>query len=305
VAGEVRFRAAEARLWESFGLAPREEHTALGRLGVSVRVQTVGEGPPVLFVHGANNAGASWASLVPLLPDRRCVLLDRPGCGLSDPLPRRLGDLDDLAGFADALVVDVLDALGIDRAAVIATSYGGYLALRATHAHPDRITRVLLFGWSLGASRMPASLRLASIPAVGRLMTAVPHNERSVRALLRHIGLRGALRSGRFTPAMLDWYVSLLRDTDTLRNELRAVPRFPVLRMDDRMLLPAPFLGEVGTPVHCLWGEDDPFGGVAAARSFVALLPRAELDVLPGAGHAVWVDDPPRAAATVRAFLGG
>jgi pimeloyl-ACP methyl ester carboxylesterase len=152
---------------------------------------------------------------------------------------------------------------------------------------------------------MPASLRLASIPAVGRLMTAVPHNERSVRALLRHIGLRGALRSGRFTPAMLDWYVSLLRDTDTLRNELRAVPRFPVLRMDDRMLLPAPFLGEVGTPVHCLWGEDDPFGGVAAARSFVALLPRAELDVLPGAGHAVWVDDPPRAAATVRAFLGG
>jgi pimeloyl-ACP methyl ester carboxylesterase len=305
VTDEARFRAAEAQLWESFGVAPHEERLALDRLGISVRVQTVGAGPPVLFVHGAHNAGASWASLVPLLPDHRCLLLDRPGCGLSEPLPSCLADLDELARYADALVVDVLDALAIERAAVAATSYGGYFAVRAAHAQPDRVARVLLFGWSLGASRLPASLRLASLPEVGRLMTAVPQNERSVRALLRRIGLRGALDSGRFTAAMLDWYVSLLRDTGTLGNELRAVPRFPLLRMDDRMLLSADLLGEVRTPVHCLWGEDDPFGGIAAARTFVGLLPDARLELLPGAGHAVWVDDPERAAVTARSFLAG
>ena len=58
------------------------------------------------------------------------------------------------------------------------------------------------------------------------------------------------------------------------------------------------------TPVCFLWGEEDPFGGAEIARRFVEHLPNAELELLPGAGHAVWIDDPDRAAATVRRFLG-
>jgi pimeloyl-ACP methyl ester carboxylesterase len=102
---------------------------------------------------------------------------------------------------------------------------------------------------------------------------------------------------------MVDWYLALLRDTDTMRNELSAGPRFPLRAMDDRLLLPASLLAGIHTPVRFLWGEEDPFGGADIAQQFVELLPDAELELLPGAGHAVWIDDPDHAATTTNRFL--
>ncbi|MFN3217070.1 MAG: alpha/beta fold hydrolase [Acidimicrobiales bacterium] len=80
-----RFRQSERRLWESVGVEPSERYVQL-RAGGMVRVQETGDGPPVLLVHGAVNAGTSWMSLMAKLPDFRCIALDRPGCGLSDPI---------------------------------------------------------------------------------------------------------------------------------------------------------------------------------------------------------------------------
>jgi pimeloyl-ACP methyl ester carboxylesterase len=65
-----------------------------------------------------------------------------------------------------------------------------------------------------------------------------------------------------------------------------------------------PAVAAIDTPTSFLWGDDDPFGGSDIARAFVALLPDAELELMPGAGHAVWMDDPENAAVTVRQFLG-
>ena len=74
-----RYRQAERNLWESVGAQPTERHVKLDRTGTTVRLQEVGDGPPVVFVHGASNAGTSWASLAARLDDFRCILVDRPG----------------------------------------------------------------------------------------------------------------------------------------------------------------------------------------------------------------------------------
>lgn len=305
---EARFRATEARLWSSVGVVPAERRIALGAWGRTVRVQEIGDGPPVLFVHGAANAGSSWATLVARLRGYRCLLLDRPGCGLSDRIQPRPADLAAIETFADALIPEVLDALGVERAHVVATSFGGYFALRAAAAHPDRIDRMVEFGWTIGApvGTVMLPMRVSSLPGLGWAMARVPPNERMVRALLRRIGLAGALASGRFTQAMVDWYVSLLRDTPTMRNEIESTPRIirPLRGMDERMVLPPDLLAAVRAPVRFVWGEDDPNGGGECARAFVAGLPAAELELVPGAGHAPWMDDPDHAAATTRAFLG-
>lgn len=87
---EARYRVAERRLWESKGVTPTERRLHLTRNGVDVRVLEAGNGPPVLFVHGGNVSGSSWAALVARLPGFRCIVLDRPGCGLSDPLAATL-----------------------------------------------------------------------------------------------------------------------------------------------------------------------------------------------------------------------
>ncbi len=303
---EARFRAAEQRLWTSFGVTPTEQRIRLSR-GVTVRVQEIGEGPAVVFVHGATNGGSSWAPLVARLEGFRCVLLDRPGCGLSDPVVHGLADMQRLAEFGDSLIIDVLDAMGLDKAHVVATSFGGYMGLRAAAAHPERIDRMVEFGWTIGApiGKTPFVMRLAGIPIMGRLMASVPPNKRAVRAMLRSIGLRQAIDAGRVSDEAIEWFLALLRDTDTMRNEIKTLPRvISLIRgMNDSLLLPESLLASIRTPIYFLWGEEDLYGGPETARQFVARIPGAELELLPGAGHAPWMDNAEHAATTTSRFL--
>lgn len=307
---ELRFRAAEERLWASVGVAPVEHRVRLAS-GESVRVQESGMGDPVLFVHGASNGGASWAPLVARLDGHRCLVLDRPGCGLSDAVKggAGLGDIDAVEAFADDLIRNVLDALELPSAHIVATSYGGYFAFRGAAAHPARVDRLVEFSWPMGApmEAVPLAMRIAAVPGLGSLMARLPPTRASVRMLLRQIGLRGALASGRFDDVMLDWFLAVLRDTDTLRNELRATPKAitPIGGLNERMLLKPELLARVAGPVQFIWGADDPNGGEAIARDFVGHFPDARLEMVDGAGHAPWIDDPERAATATREFLTG
>jgi 2-hydroxy-6-oxonona-2,4-dienedioate hydrolase len=135
---EHAYRQAERAFWSEVGVTPKERRIPLERNAVTVRVQELGDGPPVLFLHGGPGAcGTAWASLAARLPDLRCLLLDRPGTGLSDPKP--LPDPAAVRHETETLVVDVLDALGIDRAHLVGSSHGGYAALLAPQATPSAL----------------------------------------------------------------------------------------------------------------------------------------------------------------------
>ncbi len=179
----ARYREVEARLWSSLGAAPRERWVHLRTADAIVRVQELGEGPPMLFLHGGAVCGSCWAPLVARLAGFRCLVLDRPGCGLSDPLPAGLADIGRLQAFSDELVADVLDALDVEHAHVAATSFGGYMALRSAAAHPDRLDSLLLFGFPVGApiGRTPFVMRFGGAPGTAQLMGAIPPNPRMVR----------------------------------------------------------------------------------------------------------------------------
>jgi 2-hydroxy-6-oxonona-2,4-dienedioate hydrolase/4,5:9,10-diseco-3-hydroxy-5,9,17-trioxoandrosta-1(10),2-diene-4-oate hydrolase len=56
-------------------------------------------------------------------------------------------------------------------------------------------------------------------------------------------------------------------------------------------------------PVLFLWGDEDPNGGTAVARSFVGRFPNAQLEIIPEAGHAPWIDDLGMCAERTREFL--
>ena len=303
---ERKYRNAEARYWDVEGVTPTEEWLDLRRAGARVRVQVVGEGPPVLFVHGGSVSGTCFASLVARLAGFRCLVLDRPGCGLSERAAGTVADVDAFAAFADALIVDVLDALELDRAHVVATSLGGYHALRTASAHPDRVRRVVELGFPIGAPNgpMPLVMRLAGVRSLGWVMARVPMNERAVRSMLRQIGLRQALDAGRFSQEGVDWFGAVLRHTDTMRNEIAASPILHGLRgVNDSIVLDDELLGRIRAPVRFVWGAEDPFGGADVASRFVAKVPGAQLELIEGGGHAVWLDDPDGVADRVTRFL--
>lgn len=290
---ELAYRAAERRLWRSIGARPTERIIHLERIGVDVRLQEVGSGPPVLFIHGIATSGVSWAALAARATGFRCLILDRPGTGLSQPLTRSI-DPTTIAELSDVLVADVLDALELPSTHVVASSLGGYVALRSAAANPDRVERMVQFSWPVGAPTraLPILLRALSLPGFRRLFERLPRTERSIRILLERMGHGEKLLDGRISQREIDCYLALMLHTDTMRNELAPVPALmSPFRGLERLHLDDDVLARVVCPTLFVWGGGDPFGGEAVARALVDRLPNAELDVMPEAGHSPWLDD--------------
>jgi len=303
----ARYLESERRLWDKLGVTPLDRRVTLAS-GGEVRVQEVGEGRPVVFIHGGSIAGTSWCQLVAALDGVRCIVVDRPGCGLSDPIVGGpLRDLASVEAYADRLLADLLDAFGLDQAAVAATSYGGFFAFRGAAAAPDRVDKLVEYGWLIGApgEAVPFSARVAGVPGMRALMTRVPMTRGMVKGALRQFGLGRAIDSGAFDDDMLDWAHALLRHTDTLANETGSSPDVitPIRGQNTDLLLTDELLSTLTMPVLLLWGEDDPNGGAAVARAFAPRLPDAELVIVPGAEHAPWIDAPATCVGRTQAFL--
>jgi 2-hydroxy-6-oxonona-2,4-dienedioate hydrolase len=296
---------AERRVWDRVGVEPVEHRLDLARVGTTVRVQEVGTGPPAVFLHGASVGGTSWADLAAALPDVRCILVDRPGCGGCHPPPTG-GDLQGLLAVADDLVADVLDALDLASAAVVGTSRGGMGALRGAAAHPDRVERLVLLGWCLGVpggTPAPWWIRAGALPGAARLMAAAPMSRRPLEVALRRWGMSRAIDSGAMSDAALDWLVTLYRDTGTLELEAATAAELLTVRDGWRDVVPADRLAAIRAPALLVWGDEDPFGDERDARLLADALPDAEVHVLARAGHAPWLDRPATCADLVRTFL--
>jgi pimeloyl-ACP methyl ester carboxylesterase len=302
---ETQYRAAERELWAWAGLEPTERRIRLPRSGTTVRVQEVGEGEPVVFVHGGPNSGSTWAPLVAHLDGFRCLLLDRPGTGLSDPLPDP--GLDALIRFSETVLGDLLDASGLHSAHAVGSSLGGFVLLRGSAAEPERVERMIQMGCPAMVPGMltPPFMRVLGTPVLGRLVRALPPSERTGRMMLRQIGHGASLDAGRFPAPFERWYLALQRHTDTMANDADLISEAMGPRgFHARHTIPEDVLSSVKAPTLLHWGADDTFGGEDVARRLVGLLPDAVLDLVPDGGHLPWLDDPVRSAATVIAFLG-
>ncbi|ALE77964.1 alpha/beta hydrolase [Pseudonocardia sp. AL041005-10] len=101
-------------------------------------------GPPVLAVHGVTGHGLRWRPLFAALPRLRWIAVDVRGHGRSPWAPpwnleRHVADL-----------VEVLDAEGVGRAAVVGHSFGGAVATHLARTAPDRVGRLALLDPALG-----------------------------------------------------------------------------------------------------------------------------------------------------------
>ena len=270
-------------------------------------MQEVGVGPPVVFIHGVGVAGSSWVLLADALKDDfRCVLVDRPGCGLSDPVPNGpLSTPADFKHYADDLVPDLLDGLDMEAAAIACTSLGGFFGFRAAVAHPQRVTRLVEYSWAMGSpmAKVPTMMRLGSPAPMKAIMVRMPINRRAVKMMLKQAGLKRAIESGNFDDAMVDWMVSLLKHTGTFRSETENNVFITLRGQNPEALFTDAELQRVDMPVLVLWGDEDTNGGEAEAHAFASRLPKATLDIVQRAGHAPWIDRLELCASKTRAFL--
>jgi len=303
IAADPRYRESEDRLWDSVGLSPAELIVPLRSSGTRARVQEVGTGPAVLFIHGGPNSGSTWAPLLPYLEGFRCLLLDRPGTGLSEPIAWR--SATQVAEFADGLVADVLDGLGLERAHVVASSFGGYCALRSAATSPERFDHMVQMACPalLPGQILPPFMKAIMFPGLRKIIAALPPTQRSNESILRQIGHGKSLDAGILPPAHSQWYEALQRYTRTMRNDFDLIRLAGRALEDPRVVLGDQLLGTVDTPTHFIWGADDTFGGPSVAEHTAAVMPHASLEVIEDFGHLPWLDDPALVGAATAAFL--
>ncbi|WP_338749470.1 alpha/beta fold hydrolase [Janibacter alittae] len=114
--------------------------------GIATNYHDVGEGDSVLLIHGSGpgvSAYANWRAVLPELSrNHRVIAPDVLGFGYTE---RPEGVTYDMATWTEHLV-GLMDALGIEKAAVVGNSFGGALALNVAAHHPERVTRLVLMG---------------------------------------------------------------------------------------------------------------------------------------------------------------
>lgn len=108
-----------------------------------------GEGHPLLMLHGSGPGATGWSNFGPnmreLATKYRCIAVDMPGWGKSDAVTADERDHVEAA-------LQLLDALGIEKAAFIGNSMGGATSIRFAMEHPDRISHLITMGSGGGSS---------------------------------------------------------------------------------------------------------------------------------------------------------
>jgi pimeloyl-ACP methyl ester carboxylesterase len=273
--------------------------------GSRVHLLEHGEGRSVLLLHGTTASAAMFLPLLRELGGVRAVVPDRPGHGLSDPidLPRRR--------FRDAAVrwIDtILDAVGMNSAALLGHSGGGLWALWYALARPERVERLVLFAPpALPRTRCPLPYRLIATPGVGEVISRLaPPTPKSMLRFARFMGEGTTLAAH---PDLIDLFVASGGDRiaeQTGRSEVRAIAS-PVALISrsgfrHRAKVRTEELGRIAMPTLIVWGEFEPLGAVATARAAVDAIPHARLATLP-TGHVPWLGQAARTAATVAEFV--
>ena len=245
----------------------------LDRDGLHIWYEDHGKGPAVLLTHGYSATSRMWAPQVRGLAERfRLITWDLRGHGRSD-------SPDDPAVYSEKRCVGdmsaILDACGVERAAIGGLSLGGYLSLAFHLELPVRVRALLLFDTGPGYRNEEGRRRWNALAE----SYARAFEERGLAAL----GSGAEVRAGEHRSA----------------RGLALAARGMLAQRDARVIDSLP---EIRVPTLVLWGaRDEAF--FKPSEYMAAKIPAARRVILPGAGHAANLDQPQAFNVAVAEFL--
>ena len=263
-------------------------------LGKNVRViDTGGDGPPLLFLHGLGGLWQNWLLNIPAFMGRfRVIAPDLPGFGGSEMPAGRIS----IQGFAR--VIDALCAqLEIESPVVIGNSMGGFIGAELALAFPTRVRKLVLVS---AAGISAESMWKEPVMAVGRLMAVG-----AARAGVKQLPVASRPRLRRAALQLVVRYPEKL--SVPLASELvvgAGTPGFvggldAVLGYSFRERLP-----EIEIPTLIVWGRNDILIPVEDAYEFERLIgENARVEVFDDTGHLSMLERPSRFNGLLSAFI--
>ncbi len=234
--------------------------------GIRLYYQARGQGPALLFAHGAGGNHMSWWQQVPHFSRQfRCVVFDHRGFGRSPDEPHGPGR----RAFADD-VRALLDRLNVDGVAIVAQSMGGRTAVGFAVRNPGRVRALVLAGTTGGA--VNDEIRRAQ-----EVHRRSPQGRRS----LAQRAVSPRLRRERPELAYLYGLIGRL-NPPRRRDFLAPVPGYRGSS--------ARALADLCIPILFLVGEEDAVTPPDILRMAHQQVPGSEFDVIEGAGHSAYFE---------------
>ncbi|MCH8226520.1 MAG: alpha/beta fold hydrolase [Chloroflexi bacterium] len=266
--------------------------------GVSICYATVGEGPPLVKApNWLSHLEFDWRSPVwrhwweELAKDHLLVRFDQRGIGLSD------WSVEDLS--FDARVLDleaVVDAVGLERFALLGISQGGACAIEYAVRHPERVTHLVLYGaYARGTAKRGGTQE--EVDEQQALLTLMRQGWGRDDPVYRQIFTSGFIPGA--NTEQMQWFNELQRVSASAENAVRTVLMSRDVDIVGR-------LGQVSVPTLVLHARDELRVPFAEGRRLAAMIPGARFVPLEGKNHILLENEPawPLFLSEVRRFLG-
>lgn len=263
-----------------------------------IRYIDVGEGAPIVFVHGILADGQLWRRVIPLLSDRhRCIVPDWP-LG-SHTVPLRPGADCTPPGLVQ-IIIDTLDALDLEQVTLVGNDTGGALCQMLVSEHPNRVSHLVLTPSDAYENFPPPALFLplkvaAALP--GGLLVLL-HLLR-IRLLHRLPTSFGGLVKRLDTRLTASWCTPARKDR-AVRRDLRKAIKGVGAR---HTLTAASRFRDFQKPVLIAWPRRTRFFPYQHAQQLADDFPNSDLETVDDAYAFVSEDQPSRLAELITDFL--
>ena len=286
----------ERASWRASELGPARTLELGG--GRRIRAHITGEGPPIVFVHGALVNANLWRKVVPRLDGYTRVTLDLPLGSHLDPMPR---DADMSGpGLAD-LIADAIEALELRDVTLVGNDSGGGLSQILVTRRPERIDRLVLTSCDAFENFPPRFFRYVLAPARVPGVIPVAFGALRLRPLRRLPIAYGWLSHAPIERAAEDTYVLPVLTEGFVRHDVR---RLLAGIHHSQTLEAATRLTAFDRPVLIAWSADDRFFPTEHAERLAAVLPDARLEWIENARTFSPEDQPERLAELIAGFAG-
>jgi pimeloyl-ACP methyl ester carboxylesterase len=286
-------------------LAARTTASTVGLDGTKVAFWTydpVETGPDtrtILVIHGFRGDHHGLLRVADQLPDMRIIMPDLPGFGSSGPFDSGPHSVQRYGQF----ITDFMAALDLGPDTVLlGHSFGSIIAAHFVAEHPTAVTPLILINpIAAPALEGPKGIMTRLAVLYYRLAARLPRplglallrSPLIVRVMSEAMAKTGDRNLRRFIHGQHHAYFSAFANRDSLLDSFTASVSSHVAEVAARLAL----------PVLLIAGEKDEIATLPDQHRLLALLPDAELRVIPGVGHLIHYETPGPAATYIRSFL--
>ena len=269
--------------------APKATSARIG--GVELHWAEVGQGPPIVLLHGLSDSHRTWAKVAPVLARTRRVLMpDLPGHGQSDRPDASYA----LEWHAD-IIGKWMDELGLQEIDLVGHSFGGGVAQWILLAHRARVRRLALVAAGGLGRDVSTALRLCSLPYV------VEHLGQPFMALGTRIAMRSA--GAGFDPGEIQQLAWMNARPGSARALARSVRDVIDWQGQHRHFLDrASEIGEL-PPTALFWGDKDLIIPSSHGTDTMGYLENVTMTRFEGCGHFPHRESPLEFTRALESFI--